>query len=107
MELKEMLGTLLGVVAIIIFATIMIMFVYILFKIMLDEFDSKNLKNLKKENKDLQRSVDEIYEDYQDIGKMYFDLQEKVDDVVEYIKKKSNIESKEKEYILKRLEDKK
>ena len=29
--------------------------------------------------KDLQKSVDQIYEDYQDIGKMYFNLQDKVD----------------------------
>lgn len=32
----------------------------------------------KRNSKDLQKSVDQIYDDYQDIGKMFFDLDEKV-----------------------------
>lgn len=32
----------------------------------------------KRNSKDLQKSVDQIYDDYQDIGRMFFDLDEKV-----------------------------
>ena len=39
--------------------------------------------NEKEKSKDLQESVDQIYENYQDIGKMYFDLDEKHDKLIE------------------------
>ena len=35
---------------------------------------------MKSKNKDLQKSVEQIYDDYQDIGKMYFNLIEKIYD---------------------------
>lgn len=35
----------------------------------------------KRNSKDLQKSVNQIYDDYQDIGRMFFDLDEKVEAV--------------------------
>ena len=38
---------------------------------------------IRKKNKELQKSVEQIYDDYQDIGKMYFDLDEKRQKLIE------------------------
>lgn len=38
---------------------------------------------MRKKNKELQKSVEQIYDDYQDIGKMYFDLDEKRQKLIE------------------------
>ena len=54
---------------------------------------SDNKKN-KRKIKELQQSVDYIYGCYQDIGKKYFDLSEKIDNIKEYIEKE-NIDDKE------------
>lgn len=43
---------------------------------------------IKNKNKDLQKSVEQIYDDYQDIGKMYFDLDEKRQKLIEKLKNK-------------------
>ena len=40
-------------------------------------------KQLEEENKELQKSVDQIYDDYQDIGKMYFNLTEKIENKID------------------------
>lgn len=39
----------------------------------------KRYYKIKIKNKDLQQSVDQIYDDYQDIGKMAFDCSDKID----------------------------
>ena len=46
------------------------------------------IENLLKENKDLQKSVDQIYDNYQDISKMYFNLTEKIEKKIEKLKAK-------------------
>ena len=38
---------------------------------------------MRNKNKELQKSVEQIYDDYQDIGKMYFDLDEKRQKLIE------------------------
>lgn len=48
--------------------------------------DLREKQQLEKENKDLQKSVDQIYDDYQDIGKMYFNLTEKIENKIEELK---------------------
>lgn len=50
-------------------------------------------KKYKRKIKELKKSVEYMYDCYQDIGKKYFDLSEKVDKLKSYIEKE-NIEDK-------------
>lgn len=45
---------------------------------------------IREKNKDLQKSVEQIYDDYQDIGKMYFDLDEKRQKLIEKLEEDVN-----------------
>ena len=56
----------------------------------------KRYYKIKIKNKDLQQSVDQIYDDYQDIGKMAFDYSDKID----------QLESDKQKLIEKLVEDK-
>lgn len=62
------------------------LFAYMIIKnsIPVEDLDTQALKD---EVKSLQESVDQLYEDYQDIGRMFFDLREKADTVIEICKK--------------------
>jgi malate synthase len=62
-------------------------------KINHDLYESKCNQNtkLEEENKELQKSVDQIYDDYQDIGKMYFNLTEKIENKIEEWNKERHI----------------
>lgn len=51
-------------------------------------------KKYKRKIKELKQSVEYMYDCYQDIGKKYFDLSEKVEAIKEYIEKE-NIDDKE------------
>lgn len=51
-------------------------------------------EELEERNKDLQESVDQIYDDYQDIGKMYFNLIEKIENNIEELKQQEKEELK-------------
>ena len=46
----------------------------------IEQLENK-VKQLESDNEDLQKSVEQIYDYYQDIGKMFFDLDEKVEAV--------------------------
>lgn len=46
------------------------------------------IENLQKENKDLQESVDQIYEDYKDAGLRMFQYSETLDKVKEFVNQK-------------------
>ena len=64
----------------------------------------KHTDKLEEENKELQKSVEQIYDDYQDIGKMYFNLDEKRQKLIEKLEediKKANqiIEDRDYRYI--------
>lgn len=73
---------------------------------------------IRKKNKELQKSVEQIYDDYQDIGKMYFDLDEKrqkliekLEEAIDFTKTSKDSTSKAKievlENVLKILKEKK
>lgn len=66
---------------------------------------NNSLEKLLKENKDLQKSVDQIYEDYQDIGKMYFNLTEKIEKKIEELKPINFDTADDRDYIIKVLEE--
>ncbi len=61
--------------------------------------DTNRIEQLEAKNKDLQESVDQIYDDYQDIGKMYFELDEKVQKLIEKLEKDIENDYRIKEYM--------
>lgn len=63
---------------------------------------------MRKKNKELQKSVEQIYDDYQDIGKIAFDYSDKIEQLEKTISRKmSNNKRLSKKYMKERYKNKK